>query len=117
MTNANVKQKIVQFDRSNIEIKEEAAEHMTQISSLKQSNLKLTQALGESLDAYEAKKDELHDLRSDIDNLVFNAKQDKIKMMATISQQAKLIDFLQQKTEFLEGKKKKVTIVNFYIKC
>ncbi|KAG1673470.1 Citron Rho-interacting kinase [Nymphon striatum] len=95
------------YEQSIIEIKEEAAKHLTQISSLKQSNNKLSVALAENLDRYELTKSELRDVNAEADSVAFNYEQEKIKMMETIAQQTKLIDFLQQKTESLEGKKKK----------
>ncbi|XP_055940055.1 citron Rho-interacting kinase-like [Argiope bruennichi] len=99
-------EKIIALENQLCEIKEEAARHITQISSLKSSNLKLTQALDEALDNQQENQKNIEELCNELENEKAKHLNEKVKLQETISQQIKLIDFLQSKTENMEKKKK-----------
>ncbi|GFT00684.1 hypothetical protein NPIL_303761 [Nephila pilipes] len=99
-------ERIMTLESQLCEIKEEAARHITQISSLKASNLKLTQALDEALENQKENKKNIEDLYNEMESEKAKNLNEKVKLQETISQQIKLIDFLQSKTENMEKKKR-----------
>ncbi|XP_035230505.1 citron Rho-interacting kinase-like, partial [Stegodyphus dumicola] len=99
-------EKILALETQLYEIKEEAARHITQISSLKASNLKLTQAINDALENQHKAQSNIEDLCNELESEKVNHAHEKVKLKETISQQAKLIDFLQSKTENMEKRKR-----------
>ncbi|GFQ97107.1 hypothetical protein TNCT_612931, partial [Trichonephila clavata] len=99
-------ERIMTLESQLCEIKEEAARHITQISSLKTSNLKLTQALDEALENQKENQKNIEDLYNELESEKAKHLNEKVKLQETISQQIKLIDFLQSKAENMEKKKR-----------
>ncbi|GFW95533.1 hypothetical protein TNCV_1722332 [Trichonephila clavipes] len=99
-------ERIMTLESQLCEIKEEAARHITQISSLKTSNLKLTQALDEALDNQKENQKNIEDLYNELESEKAKHLNEKVKLQETVSQQTKLIDFLQSKAENMEKKKR-----------
>ncbi|XP_054717989.1 citron Rho-interacting kinase-like [Uloborus diversus] len=99
-------EKILSLESQLCEIKEEAARHITQISSLKKNNLNLTQALNDALESQNGLKKNIEELYNELEREKANHVHEKVKLQGTISQQTKLIDFLQAKAENMEKKKK-----------
>ncbi|GIY55189.1 hypothetical protein CEXT_373211 [Caerostris extrusa] len=99
-------ERIVTLESQLCDIKEEASRHITQISSLKSSNLKLTQALDEALENQKENQKNIEDLYNELESEKAKHLNEKVKLQETISQQIKLIDFLQSKTENMEKKKR-----------
>ncbi|CAL1290237.1 unnamed protein product [Larinioides sclopetarius] len=96
-------EKIITLENQLCEIKEEAARHITQISSLKSSNLKLTQALDEALENQKENQKNIEELCNELESQKANHLTEKVKLQETNAQQVKLIDYLQSNME----KKKK----------
>ncbi|XP_070571678.1 citron rho-interacting kinase-like isoform X2 [Ptychodera flava] len=88
-------------------LKEEVHKLITQVTSLKSSNFKLTQGLEEAIEKGELLKTERIDLENELENLQVQFSHQRIKLEGTISQQTKLIDFLQTKVETPAKKKRK----------
>ncbi|XP_022249330.1 citron Rho-interacting kinase-like [Limulus polyphemus] len=99
-------QKVTSLEEDNIQVKEEAAKHITQLSSLKTSNLKLTQSLEKALEKGDRSKEQIEELYNTQEATEVSHAHEKVKLQETIAQQTKLIDFLQTKVEGLEKKKK-----------
>ncbi|XP_076037346.1 citron rho-interacting kinase sticky [Oratosquilla oratoria] len=86
--------------RSEVDLgKEELAGHISNIHSLKNSNFKLTQGLEEALKKAEKFKERVDEMQQEGADMEALHKDAEIKMKGTISQQTKLIDFLQAKAE------------------
>uniref|UniRef100_W5M0C9 non-specific serine/threonine protein kinase n=1 Tax=Lepisosteus oculatus TaxID=7918 RepID=W5M0C9_LEPOC len=77
-----------------------------QMDSQKTHIYRLTQGLQEALDQTELLKTERSDLEFQLENMQAVYSHDKVKMEGTISQQTKLIDFLQAKMDQPSKKKK-----------
>uniref|UniRef100_T1J2L4 Non-specific serine/threonine protein kinase n=1 Tax=Strigamia maritima TaxID=126957 RepID=T1J2L4_STRMM len=100
----NYQQRSETYERESRKIKEEAAELITQVNSLRDSNLKLTVGLGEAIEKCEVAKEQFNELESVLESEQMTHRVEKVRLQATIDQQSKLINFLQSQTE---GKKKK----------
>ncbi|XP_069038132.1 citron rho-interacting kinase isoform X10 [Lepisosteus oculatus] len=92
------------------ELKQRLLEEQTnlqqQMDSQKTHIYRLTQGLQEALDQTELLKTERSDLEFQLENMQAVYSHDKVKMEGTISQQTKLIDFLQAKMDQPSKKKK-----------
>ncbi|CAL4077327.1 unnamed protein product, partial [Meganyctiphanes norvegica] len=87
-------------------IEEEATGHITHIHSLKESNFKLTEGLEEAITKGETYKKKIEELERCFGEQKVVFDDEKVRMKATMSQQTKLIDFLQAKTDNQPKKKK-----------
>ena len=97
------------LELENKQLKEELSERITQLSSHKESNFKLTQGIEEAIHKISDKNTEMENLK-----LAMEAERTEIadqitRHQATQAQQGKLIDFLQTKVTALEGKKKTIS--------
>lgn len=104
--NEALTQKVADLEGQLLDIKEEAARHLTQISSLKASNLKLTQALDKAIDNQREAQRSIDQLCNNLESNQTNHTHEKVKLQETVAQQTKLIDFLQQKAEDMERRKR-----------
>ncbi|XP_023331360.1 citron Rho-interacting kinase, partial [Eurytemora carolleeae] len=94
------------LEYENSQLKIELGEKTTQLHSHKESNFKLTNGIEEAIKKIEQKNqqiDEIH-LKIETDSRIMSELVTRHE--ATIAQQTKLIDFLQQKVGELEGRKK-----------
>ncbi|XP_067132283.1 citron Rho-interacting kinase-like isoform X3 [Centruroides vittatus] len=105
-TRDTMQKKLYLLEEENVQIKEEAARHITQISSFKMSNLKLTQELEETVSKLEETRELYEQICSELESNQVSYENEKMKFEQTISQQTKLIDFLQTKAEGMEKKRK-----------
>lgn len=87
---------------------EEQAKLQQQMDLQKNHIFRLTQGLQEALDRADLLKTERSDLEYQLENIQVLYSHEKVKMEGTISQQTKLIDFLQAKMD-QPAKKKKVS--------
>ncbi|KAM4709498.1 citron Rho-interacting kinase [Discoglossus pictus] len=85
---------------------EEQAKLQQQMDLQKNHIFRLTQGLQEALDRADLLKTERSDLEYQLENMQALYSHEKVKMEGTISQQTKLIDFLQAKVEQPSKKKK-----------
>ncbi|XP_077995775.1 citron Rho-interacting kinase-like [Glandiceps talaboti] len=90
----------------NEKLNDEIHKLNSQITSVKSSNFKLTQALEEAIEKGEILKTEKNDLENELENLEVHISHQRIKYEGTISQQTKLIDFLQAKVATPAKKKR-----------
>ncbi|XP_015733744.1 citron Rho-interacting kinase isoform X11 [Coturnix japonica] len=88
---------------------EEQAKLQQQMDLQKNHIFRLTQGLQEALDRADLLKTERSDLEYQLENIQVLYSHEKVKMEGTISQQTKLIDFLQAKMD-QPAKKKKVPL-------
>ncbi|XP_075389489.1 citron Rho-interacting kinase isoform X6 [Tenrec ecaudatus] len=88
---------------------EEQAKLQQQMDLQKNHIFRLTQGLQEALDRADLLKTERSDLEFQLENIQVLYSHEKVKMEGTISQQTKLIDFLQAKMD-QPAKKKKVPL-------
>ncbi|XP_038618358.1 citron Rho-interacting kinase isoform X3 [Tachyglossus aculeatus] len=88
---------------------EEQAKLQQQMDLQKNHIFRLTQGLQEALDRADLLKTERSDLEYQLENIQVLYSHEKVKMEGTISQQTKLIDFLQAKMD-QPVKKKKVPL-------
>ncbi|XP_032510005.1 citron Rho-interacting kinase isoform X7 [Phocoena sinus] len=88
---------------------EEQAKLQQQMDMQKSHIFRLTQGLQEALDRADLLKTERSDLEYQLENIQVLYSHEKVKMEGTISQQTKLIDFLQAKMD-QPAKKKKVPL-------
>ncbi|XP_078237738.1 citron Rho-interacting kinase isoform X12 [Pogona vitticeps] len=88
---------------------EEQAKLQQQMDLQKNHIFRLTQGLQEALDRADLLKNERSDLEYQLENIQVLFSHEKVKMEGTISQQTKLIDFLQSKMD-QPAKKKKVPL-------
>ncbi|XP_077165029.1 citron Rho-interacting kinase isoform X7 [Paroedura picta] len=88
---------------------EEQAKLQQQMDLQKNHIFRLTQGLQEALDRADLLKNERSDLEYQLENIQVLYSHEKVKMEGTISQQTKLIDFLQAKMD-QPAKKKKVPL-------
>ncbi|CAH6778807.1 Cit [Phodopus roborovskii] len=88
---------------------EEQAKLQQQMDLQKSHIFRLTQGLQEALDRADLLKTERSDLEYQLENIQVLYSHEKVKMEGTISQQTKLIDFLQAKMD-QPAKKKKVPL-------
>ncbi|XP_046312372.1 citron Rho-interacting kinase isoform X4 [Marmota monax] len=88
---------------------EEQAKLQQQMDMQKNHIFRLTQGLQEALDRADLLKTERSDLEYQLENIQVLYSHEKVKMEGTISQQTKLIDFLQAKMD-QPAKKKKVPL-------
>ncbi|KAF0310045.1 Citron Rho-interacting kinase [Amphibalanus amphitrite] len=86
-------------------LKEEMSGLLTQIHSLKDSNFQLTEALEKAVDRAEAFKERIAELERVISELQLSHEEAEKRYEGTVSQQTKLIDFLQAKSEAPAKKK------------
>uniref|UniRef100_A0A8C7BFT4 Citron Rho-interacting kinase n=1 Tax=Neovison vison TaxID=452646 RepID=A0A8C7BFT4_NEOVI len=85
---------------------EEQAKLQQQMDMQKNHIFRLTQGLQEALDRADLLKTERSDLEYQLENIQVLYSHEKVKMEGTISQQTKLIDFLQAKMDQPAKKKK-----------
>uniref|UniRef100_A0A6J0V6Z9 Citron Rho-interacting kinase n=1 Tax=Pogona vitticeps TaxID=103695 RepID=A0A6J0V6Z9_9SAUR len=85
---------------------EEQAKLQQQMDLQKNHIFRLTQGLQEALDRADLLKNERSDLEYQLENIQVLFSHEKVKMEGTISQQTKLIDFLQSKMDQPAKKKK-----------
>ncbi|XP_075424502.1 citron Rho-interacting kinase isoform X6 [Ascaphus truei] len=85
---------------------EEQAKLQQQMDLQKNHIFRLTQGLQEALDRADLLKTERSDLEYQLENIQVLYSHEKVKMEGTISQQTKLIDFLQSKMDQPSKKKK-----------
>uniref|UniRef100_A0A8D2J7S3 Citron Rho-interacting kinase n=1 Tax=Varanus komodoensis TaxID=61221 RepID=A0A8D2J7S3_VARKO len=85
---------------------EEQAKLQQQMDLQKNHIFRLTQGLQEALDRADLLKNERSDLEYQLENIQVLYSHEKVKMEGTISQQTKLIDFLQAKMDQPAKKKK-----------
>ncbi|XP_028907659.1 citron Rho-interacting kinase isoform X3 [Ornithorhynchus anatinus] len=85
---------------------EEQAKLQQQMDLQKNHIFRLTQGLQEALDRADLLKTERSDLEYQLENIQVLYSHEKVKMEGTISQQTKLIDFLQAKMDQPVKKKK-----------
>ncbi|XP_040206449.1 citron Rho-interacting kinase isoform X2 [Rana temporaria] len=85
---------------------EEQAKLQQQMDLQKNHIFRLTQGLQEALDRADLLKTERSDLEYQLENMQVLYSHEKVKMEGTISQQTKLIDFLQAKMDQPSKKKK-----------
>ncbi|KAM9331115.1 citron Rho-interacting kinase [Gastrophryne carolinensis] len=85
---------------------EEQAKLQQQMDLQKNHIFRLTQGLQEALDRADLLKNERSDLEYQLENIQVLYSHEKVKMEGTISQQTKLIDFLQSKMDQPSKKKK-----------
>uniref|UniRef100_A0A8D0HGM7 Citron Rho-interacting kinase n=1 Tax=Sphenodon punctatus TaxID=8508 RepID=A0A8D0HGM7_SPHPU len=85
---------------------EEQAKLQQQMYMQKNHIFRLTQGLQEALDRADLLKTERSDLEYQLENIQVLYSHEKVKMEGTISQQTKLIDFLQAKMDQPAKKKK-----------
>ncbi|XP_007464935.1 PREDICTED: citron Rho-interacting kinase [Lipotes vexillifer] len=85
---------------------EEQAKLQQQMDMQKSHIFRLTQGLQEALDRADLLKTERSDLEYQLENIQVLYSHEKVKMEGTISQQTKLIDFLQAKMDQPAKKKK-----------
>ncbi|XP_035246530.1 citron rho-interacting kinase-like isoform X4 [Anguilla anguilla] len=87
---------------------EEQAKLQQQMDAQKQHIFRLTQGLQDALDQTDLLKTERTDLEYQLENMQAVYSHEKVKMEGTISQQTKLIDFLQAKADQPSKKKKSI---------
>uniref|UniRef100_A0A8C5P682 Citron Rho-interacting kinase n=1 Tax=Leptobrachium leishanense TaxID=445787 RepID=A0A8C5P682_9ANUR len=87
---------------------EEQAKLQQQMDLQKNHIFRLTQGLQEALDRADLLKTERSDLEYQLENMQALFSHEKVKMEGTISQQTKLIDFLQAKMDQPSKKKKSI---------
>jgi len=94
------------LELENKQLKEELSEMITQLSSHKESNFKLTQGIEEAIQKISTKNTELANLQLAVEAERADVADQMTRHQATKAQQGKLIDFLQTKVTALEGRKK-----------
>ncbi|KAK3927456.1 Citron rho-interacting kinase [Frankliniella fusca] len=92
-----------------IGLKEEIATQLTRIHTLKETNLRLDQELEESVEEERSLLERVERLQSTIAEMEACHSHRQLKSDATLQQQAKLIDYLQQKLEEQGRRKKTLT--------
>lgn len=92
-----------------IALKEEVATQLTRIHTLKETNMRLDQELEESVEEERALLERVERLQSTIAEIEACNAHRQLKSDATLQQQAKLIDYLQQKLEEQGRRKKTLT--------
>lgn len=90
-------------------LKEEIATQLTRIHTLKETNLRLDQELEESVEEERALLERVERLQSTIAEMEACHAHRQLKSDATLQQQVKLIDYLQQKLEEQGRRKKTLT--------
>uniref|UniRef100_A0A8C2KK93 Citron rho-interacting serine/threonine kinase b n=1 Tax=Cyprinus carpio TaxID=7962 RepID=A0A8C2KK93_CYPCA len=85
---------------------DEQAKLQQQLDMQKSHIFRLTQGLQDALDQTDLLKTERTDLEYQLENIQAAYSHEKVKMKGTITQQTKLIDFLQAKVEHPSKKKK-----------
>ncbi|KAB7502719.1 Citron Rho-interacting kinase [Armadillidium nasatum] len=93
-------------------LKEEISGHIQYIHSLKDSNFKLTEGLEEAITKGETYKKRIDELEKHLRDYKVIYGDKELKLNSTISQQTKLIDFLQAKVE--NPPKKKATLSRMF---
>merc|ERR1719341_3096989 len=94
------------LELENQQLKEELSEKITQLSSHKESNFKLTQGIEEAILKISDKNTELSNLQLAVEAERADIADQMTRHQGTQAQQGKLIDFLQTKVTALEGRKK-----------
>ncbi|XP_064619813.1 citron rho-interacting kinase-like [Lineus longissimus] len=90
----------------NHQLKEETSRLITETKVLKASNFTISQNLEEAMDKYDHLNLEKEELENQLESLKVNYEHEKFKLDSHLSQQGKLIDFLQAKAETPSKKKK-----------
>ncbi|CAL8252034.1 unnamed protein product [Boreogadus saida] len=89
---------------------DEQAKLQQQMDAQKTHIFRLTQGLQEALEQTDLLKTERTDLEYQLENIQAVFSHEKVKMEGTITQQTKLIDFLQSRVDHGGSKKKKVSM-------
>jgi citron Rho-interacting kinase len=105
----NVQRQLQASQEECIALKEELTQYLTQINSVKESNFKLNRDLEDSSDQIQQLNIKYSDLEATLTELQAFYKQRETKSEATIQQQTKLIDYLQNRMEDANKKKKTLT--------
>lgn len=100
--------RVTTLEEENVQLQEESSALRTQLISLKNSNAQLSDGLSEAIGKGEAYKERIQQLDSALETAKTVHKEREHKFEMTLGQHAKLIDFLQAKTE-QSGKKKTLT--------
>lgn len=103
---SSISRRINVLEEENIKLKEESTALRTQLISVKNSNVVLSEGLEEAISKAEKYKTTISQLENQMETTKVMHKERELKLEATVGQQTKLIDFLQCKTEV----KKKVTL-------
>ncbi|XP_033104985.1 citron Rho-interacting kinase-like [Anneissia japonica] len=90
------------------ELQDEIDEMVKQLTAIKNTNFKLTQSLEAAIDTGEQIKNEKMDIENEYESTQYQYNHEKIKLKETLSQQTKLIDFLQTKVQNPTKKKRKL---------
>ena len=106
LTINSISRRIGVLEEENVKLKEESTALRTQLISVKNSNVVLSQGLEEAILKAEKYKTAISQLETEMESKTVMHKERELKLGATVGQQTKLIDFLQCKTEV----KKKVTL-------
>lgn len=105
-TIAQLDEKVSNLEEELYAIKEEAAKHITAVAELKEQNQKLSIAFDDSLEKQEEYQTRVDSLHNELEVKEEEMNRERIANQETISQQLKLIDFLQKRIEVLEKQKK-----------
>ncbi|KAJ7309514.1 hypothetical protein JRQ81_007560, partial [Phrynocephalus forsythii] len=104
------KHAMLEMNARSLQQKLETEPKLQQQMDLQKNHIfRLTQGLQEALDRADLLKNERSDLEYQLENIQVLFSHEKVKMEGTISQQTKLIDFLQSKMD-QPAKKKKVPL-------
>lgn len=95
----SLERKIAILNEDNIKLKEESSALRTQLISVKNSNVVLSEGLEQAISKAETYKNDIIRLEAQIDTTRVMHKERELKYDSTIAQQTKLIDFLQTKAE------------------
>ncbi|XP_072033601.1 citron Rho-interacting kinase-like [Amphiura filiformis] len=119
MAELQKKHAVLEVDKSNLEqklrdeqeectrLEKEVEDLSSKLQSTRNINFKLTQSLEEAIDRGEEMKAEKQELENQLEAMQVNYTNAQFKLEGTVSQQTKLIDFLQAKTDANTKKPKK----------
>ncbi|XP_071962561.1 citron rho-interacting kinase-like [Antedon mediterranea] len=93
--------------QNNTQLQDEIEQINKQLTAIKNTNFKLTQSLETAIDSGEQIQNEKMDIENQFESCQHQYGHEKIKLQETLSQQTKLIDFLQTKVQNPTKKKKK----------
>lgn len=102
----NLRKRINLLAEENVRIKEEVSVFITQNQSLRDTNFKLTRGVEEALAEGDSLKNKICELENALQKAEATFQIERVKFEETISQQTKLVNFLQTSIETM-GKKKK----------
>lgn len=96
---STLERKVSMLDEENVKLQEESSALRTQLISVKNSNVVLSEGLDQAISKAETYKTKIIQLEAQIDATSVMHKEREMKFESTIAQQTKLIDFLQTKAE------------------